>query len=550
MLTSLKSIHNHLILPHPSIQSPKDQITARFLASWSFYGAFITPVVYALWNHYNVDDLNLTFLWGTLSMSAIIYTTSRSKYWRAGFWFQCFALGLSPTIAIINLPDLHANYVTFVFATIFCAPFVQLKKVIAVALFYQCYATALWLTPIGATKPEILSPLMLLGVLQLMTVILKRYLETITQFDQDSQKAHELAHINHLMTLFDIVLVEQDGTIIQWSPNAPQLLNCNSSDFEVGFEKFVDANPQLSQSKDTLSLNKQHHYHIYIDQRTSQKIITLRDISHFKDKLIREDILFKNSALGLITKGLAHEINNPLMHMTLSLEQLEKNQNQTEGERHERHLTSIKKGLEHIHALTQDLRMLANGHKVKSTRIIDCIKSTINLCGPALKQHKINVIQHIEEDAIVMASPGKLGQLFLNIIQNAIYAMTECTAKTITIDCQTTANEIKLSFADTGTGISEANTQMLFTPHFSTRPPHKGSGMGLYVCQQIVQELGGKIEISNTDQGAKIEIRLPSAAVTRDPPTLPRHAGGQKINQKRNEKSVTAPLPSVNSEAL
>ena len=106
----------------------------------------------------------------------------------------------------------------------------------------------------------------------------------------------------------------------------------------------------------------------------------------------------------------------------------------------------------------------------------------------------------------VLGQGDQLKQVFLNLVLNAVEAMPDGGRLTITITEDT--DELKITFSDTGTGISQEDLSQIFEPFFSTK--HSGSGLGLAVSQEIVIGHGGSMEVSSEEyQGSTFMVTLP-----------------------------------------
>ena len=101
-------------------------------------------------------------------------------------------------------------------------------------------------------------------------------------------------------------------------------------------------------------------------------------------------------------------------------------------------------------------------------------------------------------------------QVFLNLVTNALDAMPHGGTLTVTVTPATQDDAIRIEFADTGTGIPEANLARIFEPFFTTKPAVKGTGLGLSVSLGIVQAHGGTIEVaSEPGKGSRFTVVLP-----------------------------------------
>jgi signal transduction histidine kinase len=126
----------------------------------------------------------------------------------------------------------------------------------------------------------------------------------------------------------------------------------------------------------------------------------------------------------------------------------------------------------------------------------------------------VEVVSQLDETLpIILADPDQLGQVFENIILNAIQAMPEggqLVVKTSEVSEKLPKSEwVAISFADTGMGISQENLNKLFEPLFTTKA--KGVGLGLAVVKSLVDGHGGTIEIqSKVGKGSTFTVRLPT----------------------------------------
>jgi len=124
------------------------------------------------------------------------------------------------------------------------------------------------------------------------------------------------------------------------------------------------------------------------------------------------------------------------------------------------------------------------------------------------------------EDDRVRAEPNQLKQVFLNIIINGADAIAEAamasedgSQKVLIIETDNHNGFIRVSFTDTGTGISQEVQDRMFDPFFTTKEPGKGTGLGLSVCYAILEGLGGAISVENRPgKGVTMMVDIPLAA--------------------------------------
>jgi len=123
----------------------------------------------------------------------------------------------------------------------------------------------------------------------------------------------------------------------------------------------------------------------------------------------------------------------------------------------------------------------------------------------------INVGLELKADLpLIKADPDQLQQVFLNLILNAVQAMS--FGGTLTLRTTNEEGHIRISVQDTGSGISEANLKKIFTPFFTTKKEVKGVGLGLAVSYGIIQRHHGKIEVKSKEgAGTTFTIYLPES---------------------------------------
>jgi signal transduction histidine kinase len=133
-----------------------------------------------------------------------------------------------------------------------------------------------------------------------------------------------------------------------------------------------------------------------------------------------------------------------------------------------------------------------------------------------LRKHSIeNRIHLAPRVPPVMGSETQLQQVILNLVINAIESMICTEPRVLTIKSETNGHDIlRVSIADTGSGIDPSNFRRVFDPLFTTKP--RGMGMGLSICRSIIESHGGRIWASDGPSGGSIfQIELPGNAIKR-----------------------------------
>ncbi|MEQ9280210.1 MAG: ATP-binding protein [Balneola sp.] len=224
----------------------------------------------------------------------------------------------------------------------------------------------------------------------------------------------------------------------------------------------------------------------------------------------------KMAALGVLTAGVAHEINNPLNYIKAGKDIVKQIAKQTESsiliedkETFETVLSGIDLGVEKILNITRSLGSFSStSDKLDSTVHLNKILDETLIILEHELRGRIKVIRRYEsQDTYVVGNEGKLYQVFSNLVLNSIHAIEG--KGEIIISTQVIGDDILISINDTGKGISEEVRKKIFDPFFTTKEQGKGTGLGLSIVYNIIKELNGDIEIdSAVDNGTTVKIKL------------------------------------------
>jgi signal transduction histidine kinase len=143
------------------------------------------------------------------------------------------------------------------------------------------------------------------------------------------------------------------------------------------------------------------------------------------------------------------------------------------------------------------------------------IKKTIELVDYHFRKNNVTLALDFSPDVPqILSDHQQLKQLFLNLFVNASDAMPQGGTLTIRVAPVSESKEICIEISDTGTGIPPEIIHKVFEPFYTTKPEGKGTGLGLAICRRIVEEQGGKLEITSEGipgRGTKARITLPVA---------------------------------------
>ena len=249
-----------------------------------------------------------------------------------------------------------------------------------------------------------------------------------------------------------------------------------------------------------------------------------RDITERKAIQARLAEAERLTALGVLSAGVAHEINNPLAYVLLNLEYLRQQLPRLAEDpaRLSDLMVRVRDachGAERVATIVRDLRTFARGDD--GTRgpvdLREVIEAAINIAGNTLKQ-SARIVRDYGESPLVDASANRLEQVFLNLLLNAAQALPNGDPERDEIRIRLYGDQLRAvaEIVDTGPGVPEQVIGRIFEPFFTTKPVGVGTGLGLPICRSILAAHGGTIEVeSRPSEGATFRIILPASSTAR-----------------------------------
>jgi len=213
-----------------------------------------------------------------------------------------------------------------------------------------------------------------------------------------------------------------------------------------------------------------------------------------------------------MAKQVAHDIKNPLTPMKLSIQQLQRLQNDDIVKFHHRFQELSPALIEQINTLAQIASEFSYFAKEKIdlnqiTDISECIKTVLEVYENQ-ECIEIKLINSAENNILVLGEKQQYIRIFNNLIKNAVQALYGKNDGVIAIEIKEENNECKISIIDNGYGISKENQSKIFSSQFTTKID--GSGIGLSIVKSIIELLGGRIDfVSKENQGSTFYIYLP-----------------------------------------
>ncbi|MFS8083238.1 MAG: ATP-binding protein [Ginsengibacter sp.] len=266
----------------------------------------------------------------------------------------------------------------------------------------------------------------------------------------------------------------------------------------------------------------------------------LEDLKEAQQQLVMSE---KMASLGQLTAGVAHEINNPINFVSANIKPLKEDLNDIlecienyDAVIKQNNLEKLFAGVQQfkekkdINISMQEVQELLKGIEEGASRTTEIVKGLRNfsrLDQNVLKKADLNegiestltLLHSLYKDRVeikkdlgtipeVECLPGQVNQVLMNILSNAIQAITD--TGTIYIRTWEENSLLKISIRDTGGGMSETTMQKIFDPFFTTKEIGKGTGLGLSISYGIIEKHKGKIEVtSQIGQGTQFIISLP-----------------------------------------
>jgi two-component system NtrC family sensor kinase len=289
--------------------------------------------------------------------------------------------------------------------------------------------------------------------------------------------------------------------------------------------------------------------------RAGERIVELERALAAQNRALREAQAAlvqteKLASLGQLAAGMAHEINNPIAYVANNLAVLRRDvpatlhvldkyragreqlrsvapEIVTEAERLEadidlpyiraslpRLFERSLEGLKRVRDIVKNLRDFArlDEAEFKEADLNAALQATLEIASHEIKDKSIDLRTHFAELPPVLCHPGKINQVFLNVLLNAIQASQPGG----TIEVQTRPDDtaadggVVIEVRDSGCGIKPEHLSHIFDPFFTTKPVGQGTGLGLSVSYGIIRDHGGSIEVeSEVGRGTLFRIRLP-----------------------------------------
>ncbi|NOZ02191.1 MAG: HAMP domain-containing protein [Deltaproteobacteria bacterium] len=221
----------------------------------------------------------------------------------------------------------------------------------------------------------------------------------------------------------------------------------------------------------------------------------------------------KMAAVGTLTSGIAHELNNPLNNIGLTVEALTDGFDDYPDDEKLRMLEQVYSQVERASATVKNLLDFTRKEQpaFAPLSVKEIVETTARLAGNELKLAGIELDMDVAEGLpLIKGNARSLQQVFLNLFLNAIHAMPDGGELIIRAEAQDDGF-VRIDVGDTGQGIPAENIDKVFDPFFTTKDPGKGTGLGLSVSHSTIEKHGGRITVaSEVGKGTRFSVYLPT----------------------------------------
>ncbi|UGQ47954.1 sensor histidine kinase [Massilia endophytica] len=273
------------------------------------------------------------------------------------------------------------------------------------------------------------------------------------------------------------------------------------------------------------------------EQRGDQLALTLAELQQAQQKLVLSE---KLAAVGILTAGVAHEINNPVNFAHVGAQSLLSHLEQFRSwllnlaadeadtellealngqvDQLKEQTQTVLEGTVRIRDVVRDLRSFSrlDEAETKTVAISECVRTTVNLVRTQFAD-RVDIECVFADDPMLACRPAQLNQVFMNLIINACQAITASQSATgqparghVRIASAKEGEVLRVAVEDNGPGLAPDVAARVFDPFFTTKPVGVGMGLGLSISLGIVEQHGGTLEAESlSGQGCRFVVRLP-----------------------------------------
>jgi two-component system C4-dicarboxylate transport sensor histidine kinase DctB len=270
--------------------------------------------------------------------------------------------------------------------------------------------------------------------------------------------------------------------------------------------------------------------HLKLEQRITERTCDLVATNLSLEKKVEdlktaEDILRETSdnavqagklaVLGQMSAGISHEINQPLTALHTFTDNAVNFLDRGRLENVRENLGLIRQMADRMGNIVNEIKNFSRKTpaELRKTCLADVLNQALMLVETERRRvdATIDVLPY-PDDLLILSGPIRLGQVLMNLLRNALDAVTGLPERRVTVTVQRDGTEVTVTIRDSGPGIPPEVLPRLFEPFFTTKPVGQGLGLGLAISRVIILELGGRLEARNHGSGgAEFTVTMEAA---------------------------------------
>jgi len=523
-----------LLEPDESLVDVADRHRARLMAAVILFVVPVGTFAVFLANVLEGRDLVTTAveLACLVCMGALFPLAKTVHFRRAVLSFLVLGVGLL-CFVIVRVPDnalVNASYlmIPLILASAFLGPraatsifFLNLALVVSIGLIFPNSKALL-------TSSVISYQIIVGGIL----VLAGFYRERLTRESQADLAHREQRHRALLVATFDGTADLRNGRVVQVSGGFARLFGRTpqqlegyllqdlfpSDQLESLHALQTTSRGQLLELRALRANGKEFPVEaVFQGLASSDKgslVFAIRDITERREVFARMQITDRMAAMGTLAAGVAHEINNPLTfasgNIHRAIEHLTRGS--TDDGSLLEWLESAAEGADRVGRIVGDLNTFARDPEddgLGPLEVEKVLDTSVAIALSALR-HRANLVREHEPELVVLGDTTRLSQVIVNLLLNAAQAMPEEQAENneIRLTSFEEDGEAIIEVADNGPGIPSHILPRIFEPFFTTKPVGVGTGLGLSICKNLVERMGGIMEVETSPQGTLFRLRL------------------------------------------
>ncbi|MEE4242284.1 MAG: ATP-binding protein [Desulfopila sp.] len=222
----------------------------------------------------------------------------------------------------------------------------------------------------------------------------------------------------------------------------------------------------------------------------------------------------KLAALGQMSAGINHELNQPLAAIRSYTDNCKLFLNKKRNKEVEWNLDQISELTDRMARIGAQLKLFArkSSGQLSVVPVHGIVDGALEILQPALRTANAHVKVGIDPESLeVKANNVLLQQVMVNLVGNALQAIEDSEPRAIDVTAERCGGKVKISVQDSGKGIDPKHLPYIFEPFYTTKKSGQGLGLGLTITERILHEMKGEIKVCNIEKGARFEVYLEEA---------------------------------------